>query len=283
MPKTLNFVSTFYSFIVTWLTIGRDDQSFLGASWVGHLLQSAPNRYKRTLALNFLSISPHYFYRIASPAYARMPRRRWLEAEDERNRTTRLKLCRELLEPHMTEATTALDIGCGAGYLAKAVSSHAGKVYASDITLGVIECAKILNASPNIEYVLSSSLGWQSVPDCSIDLAYSVAVIQHVRSSVIHHLFDILSKKLKSGGQAYLMVQLGGDWREEEEWVADRSLMGRLRWKYALNFFPRSEQYFYDLCGSVGLEYCSVGPANNILSSKYDDVYLQHVLHVGKL
>ena len=280
----LKLISTFQSFVATWLTLGRDDQSFIGAPWVCRLLQSAPKRYKKRLALNFLSISPHYFYRIASPDYARMPRRRWLEAEDERNRTTRLKLCKELLEPYMAEGATVLDIGCGGGYLAKAVSSKAGKVFASDISLGVIECAKILISSPNIEFVHSSPPGWQTVPDGSIDLAYSVAVIQHVRSSVIHYLFDILSKKLKAGGQAYLIVQLEGDeWREEEEWVRDQSLMGRLRWKYALNFFPRTEQYFRDLCNSVGLDYCSVKPASDILSSKYDDVYQQHLLHVGKL
>ena len=247
------------------------------------LTEVCPKSLQKRLALNFMSISPHYFYRIASPSYASMPRRRWLEAEDERNRTTRLKLFMELLEPYIAEGATVLDIGCGAGYLAKAASSKAGKVFAIDISPGVIECAKILNPSANIQYVHSSTTGWQTVPDGSINLAYSVAVIQHVRSQVIHYLFDILSKKLKPGGQAYLIVQIEGDgWRKEEEWVRDQSLMGRLRWKYALNFFPRTEQYFRDLCSSVGLDYCSVKPASEFLSSKYDDVYVQNFLHVGK-
>ena len=251
------------------LTMNPCERLVKSSAWVGSLFDTTDSQL--------------YLAAAACAVAVASSRRRWLEAEDERNRTTRLKLCKEILEPYMAEGATVLDIGCGGGYLAKAVSSKAGKVFASDISLGVIECAKILNSSPNIEFVHSSPPGWQTIPDGSIDLAYSVAVIQHVRSSVIHYLFDILSKKLKSGGQAYLIVQLEGDeWREEEEWVRDQSLMGRLRSKYALNFFPRTEQYFRDLCNSVGLDYCSVKPASDILSSKYDDVYQQHLLHVGK-
>jgi SAM-dependent methyltransferase len=279
----LSIINSIQSVVLTWLTLGRDDQSFIGAPWIRHLLKSAPRGWRKRLALEFMAISPHYFYRIASPDYVRMPRRKWLEAEDKRNRVTRLKLFKELLDPYIPVGATVLDIGCGGGYLAKAVSSKAGNLFAVDISLGVLECAKILNSSPNIKFVHSSAPGWQTVPDGIIDTAYSVAVIQHVRSSTIHYLFEILSKKLKPCGNAYLIVQLEGDeFKEEEKWVQDRSLLGQLRWKYALNFFPRSEEYFRDLCNSTGLNYYSVKPVSNILSSKYDDVFQQHLLHVGK-
>jgi SAM-dependent methyltransferase len=280
----LELFSTFRDLIATRLTLGREDQSFIGAAWVCQLLRAAPSRLRRKLALNFLAISPHYFYRIASPEYATMSRSQWLEAESERNRVTRMRLCKELIEPWLQSGDTVLDIGCGGGYLAKAVSLKAKKVFACDISNGVLECARILNSGPNLEFLHSSPAGWGGIPNGSVDLVYSVAVIQHVRAAVIEALFEMMAQKLKPGGQALLQVQLeGAEWREEEQWVRDRSLKGRLRWKYALNFFPRSEAYFRNVCGSVGLEIVSLRPMKEILSGAFDDVFGQHLLSVRRL
>ncbi len=212
-----------------------------------------------------------------------MRRGSWLEAENARNQTTRIQLCRELIEPSLREEDTVLDIGCGAGYLAKAVSLKATKVYACDISKGVLECGKILNSESNLEFLHSSPEGWRRIPDASVDLVYSVAVIQHVRAAVIQSLFEMISRKLKTGGHALLQVQLGGEqWREEEQWACDRSFKGRLRWKYALNFFPRTEDYFRGVCESAGLEISSVKPMNTILSDAFDDVFQQHLLCLRK-
>jgi len=43
--------------------MGREPQSFLDASYLSFLLGISPRSLKRTLSLQVLSMSPHYFYR----------------------------------------------------------------------------------------------------------------------------------------------------------------------------------------------------------------------------
>ncbi len=277
MHKILNFLKAI-------LTNGRDNQAFIGAKWLVVLLRITPRFLKRSMSLRILAISPHYFYRSFRPEYKNMPAKQFLEAEFERNRSTRQQICNQILLPHLKSQYQVLDIGCGPGFLAKAVSQHVKIIYACDISLGVLECARNINGAPNIRYIYSGESGFSQIADSSIDLAYSFAVIQHVRESVIRSLFKVAGKKIKSAGHCVFQVQLDdGKWEKESDWAEKQSLNDRLRLKYGLNFFPRTEDFFQELASEAGFSVIAVRPVSKLLKQPIDDIYHQHLIILSKL
>jgi len=124
-----------------------------------YLLRVCPKSKKRALALRILSLSPHYFYRNINPEYSKLSFCEFLEAEYTRNKVSREKIYSSVLRPCLSKNQVVMDYGCGPGFLAKAVSFIAGKVYAVDISHGVLECAKILNSGDNIEYLYAGRGG----------------------------------------------------------------------------------------------------------------------------
>ena len=266
------------------ITNGRDEQAFIGARWLVLLLRITPRFLRRNLALRMLAVSPHYFYRNNRPEYAAMPMRQFLEAEFERNRSTRERIVNQILLPQLKADDQILEIGCGPGFLAKAASRHVQLVYACDISLGVLECAKTINGAPNIRYIYSGESGFAQIADASLDLAYSFAVIQHVREAVIQSLFMVAGKKIRRGGHCYFQVQLDdGKWKSESAWDQDHSVANRLRLKYGLNFFPRTEDFFRRLAADSGFAVVAVRPVSELLDQPFDDIYYQHLITLCKL
>ncbi len=129
----------YWNIIMNILTLGKENQSFLGARWVELLLKLAPRRYKRQLSLTALSWSPHYFFREIEPEYRRLSHRDFTEKEFERNRSSREKLCNYVLLPYLSSELKVVDFGCGPGFLSKSVSQHVGVVYGIDLSRGVLE------------------------------------------------------------------------------------------------------------------------------------------------
>jgi SAM-dependent methyltransferase len=276
MNKILNLIKAV-------LTNGSDDQAFIGARWLVILLRLTPAFYKRKMALRVLAISPHYFYRSYRPEYKGMPTNQFLESEYERNRCSREKIITQVLLPYLKPEDRALDIGCGPGFLAKAVSKHVKFVYACDISRGVLGCAEIINGAPNIQYIYSGESGFAQIADSSLDLAYTFAVIQHVRESVIKSLFMIAGKKIKPGGRCVFQVQLDdGKWQNESVLAEDQSVAGRLRFKYGLNFFARTEAFFKEAATEAGFTLLSVRPVAELMKVPFDDVYYQHLIILSK-
>jgi ubiquinone/menaquinone biosynthesis C-methylase UbiE len=276
MRKLLNLITAV-------LTNGGDDQAFIGARWLVILLRITPPSLKRKTALRVLAISPHYFYRSYCPEYKHMPTRQFLEAEFERNRASRKKLVAQILLPHLKPDDRVLDVGCGPGFLAKAVSKHVKWVYACDISRGVLECAGIINGAPNIRYIYSGESGFSLIEDSSLDLAYSFAVIQHVRESVIKSIFHVAGRKIKPGGRCLFQVQLDdGKWKQESACAEDQTVGGRLRFKYGLNFFPRSEAFFRDTAAEAGFSLVAARPVSELLNQPFDDIYYQHIITLSK-
>lgn len=265
------------------LTNGGDNQAFIGARWLVILLRVTPGFLKRKVALRIVAISPHYFYRSYRPEYKGMPQKLFLEREFERNSTDRQKICDQILVPYLKPNQQVLEVGCGPGFLSKAVSSRVNTLYACDISRGVLACADVINGAPNIRYIYSGESGFAQIADASLDLAYSFAVIQHVREAVIKSLFQVVAKKMRPGGTCLFQVQLDdGKWKQESEWVNDQSVSGRLRLKYALNFFPRSEKFFQDLAQETGFSVSAVRPVSELLDKPFDDVYYQHLIVLTK-
>lgn len=277
MGKILNLLKAI-------LTTGRDHQAFIGARWVVLLLRITPRFLREGMALRILSLSPHYFYRTVRPEDKKLTHGEWLEAERARNHSSRETICDQILLPSLKPDDRVLDIGCGPGFLARAVSRHVNLVYACDISLGVLACARIINHAGNIRYIYSGASGFEQIDDASLDLAYSFAVFQHVREAVIKYLFQVASRKLRAGGACLFQVQLDEEkWKKESNWEDDKSVTGQLRLKYALNFFPRSEGFFRELAAETGFSVVAIRLLSEVLAHPFDDIYYQHLIVLAKL
>jgi SAM-dependent methyltransferase len=240
-------------------------QNFLGARWVERAVGLAPTPARRRLALRLLALSPHYFYS------------RDLRGEHERNRQSRQFLADALVGPHLTGDMQVLDYGCGPGYLAHAVAPKAAHVDAVDISRGVLACARVLNGRPNITYQTPDELRRRDVP---VDLAYSFAVVQHLRTGALAAMLSVLAGTLRSGGVILLHFAVPGPgrWRTEAEWLADRSLAGRARWRYGLNCFGRPPAELTSLVRAHGFTDVTVRALNEDLACPGDDIATQHLL-----
>jgi SAM-dependent methyltransferase len=259
------------------LTLGREEQSFLGARWIPVLLRRAPSLGKRRLALSVLSWSPHYFYRRPEYQYHGLSHSEFTEREFERNRITREKLARLVLGPHLDTSHAVLDYGCGAGFLVHHVSGVARTVYGVDVSQGVLECARVLNAMPNARFIHTSNMG--DIADATIDLAYSIAVAQHITDSLLQQILETLRLKLKPHGKLLLHVVLDADgWRREETWREDSSLSGRLKLQYGLNCFSRSEPQIRQMLEAAGFGAIVIRPMSDFCPDPFDDVCTQHLV-----
>jgi len=265
----------YFDVALTALTLGRDDQSFLDARWIAGLLRRAPSRARRRLALSILSVSPHYFYR--QPAYEGLSHADFTEREFERNLATRARLGRLILGPYVQAHQVVLDYGCGPGFLVRYAAGLAKTVYGVDISRGVLECARIINSAPNASFVHTAAMA--AIGDATIDLAYSVAVAQHLTDAALARAFEALRQKLKPGGRLLLHVVLDAEgWRSEEEWRRDASIAGRLKLKYGLNCFTRRERRVRDMLETAGFGSIVVRPMRDICPEPFDDVCTQHLV-----
>jgi len=257
------------------LTLGREDQSFLDARWIAALLRNAPSSSRRRLALSILSLSPHYFYR--RPEYDGLSHAEFVEREFERNRATREKLGECILGPHLEARQVVLDYGCGPGFLVQYVARFAETVYGVDISRGVLECARVINGTPNAAFVHTGSV--DEIGDATVDLAYSVAVAQHLTDSTLEGVLETIRRKLRPAGRFLLHVVLDAEGcRTEDEWRRDLSITGRLKLKYGLNCFTRSEKRVRKMLEAAGFGSIVVRPMREMFPEPLDDVCTQHLV-----
>lgn len=264
-----NSLYVFYSF----LTNGSAPQSFIGARWLTALLRNAPSNIKKSLALQVLGLSPHYFLPSADTAYDKLSRKQFLEAEFERNRRGREKIFSEILQRFVNSNNSVLDYGCGPGFLAHAAAPHVRQVYALDISRGALECAKILNGADNIKYLFALNEEKEIIADASLDAVYSFAVIQHVTDEVLKDILEFCFQKLKPRGKLILQVQLEEtSWRTEEEWKADKSIAGRVRLSQGLNCFARTAEKISDFVTTTGFSEIEFKNISEMVTENFDDI-----------
>jgi SAM-dependent methyltransferase len=241
-------------------------QNFLGARWIERLVDSAPCGHRERVALWLLSLSPHYFYD------------RDIRSEAERNRRSRQALADALVAPYVNKSSRVLDYGCGPGYMAYAVGQIVDHVYAVDISRGVLACARVLNGRSNVTFLRPAEIHHKQE---RVDLAYSFAVVQHLRTEIVSEMLDAIAGRLRPDGVLLLHFALPsqGGWRTEDEWFADRSVRGRAKLRYGLNCFGRSADEMSALVSSSGFTDVVVRSLSGVINIPGgDDIARQHWL-----
>jgi len=256
-----------------------DSQVFLGASWVPLSIRMAPRKWRKRIALEWLAISPHYFFRTAKNE--NLGHFSFLMSEWERNKRSRQLLADQIVKPYISPEFTILDYGCGPGWLAAAASSYAKRVIACDISKGVLECARVLNARPNLEYLEVHQTGLSEIENSSVDLIYSFAVIQHINDDTFYKILEEFHRVMKCGSIILCHVVLGGGigWRTEVQWREDRSIAGRTKWVAGLHCFARDPEQITAIVKASGFVDIALDP---IHLPGDDDLAHQHLLRFMK-
>lgn len=266
--------------IAKWgLTLGREPQTFLGAKWIPAFLKRSSGRNRRLWALRILSFSPHYFIRPDSPEFAGLTHNEYLEKAFANCAVSREKIYEHILQPHLKPADRALDYGCGPGFLAKVVAPKVEYLYACDISTGALACAGILNAAPNLKYVVANTEGLGEIPDGSLDVIFSFALIQHLTDGVFEMVLSNCRRMLKTGGLLVLHIKLLDEfWKTEDEWKNDTSIEGKLKYKYGLHCFGRTEEKHIEIVKSSGFENVAIEEIAKLVPENFDDICSQHLL-----
>jgi SAM-dependent methyltransferase len=220
---------------------GRGPQNFLGGAWVARWLARTPAGRRRRRALRVLGRSPHYFFGRQS-GDGRLSDE-GLESKYARHAASREHLCRQLFAPVLSPDSVVLEYGCGPGFLARAIATRVRTVYACDISQGALACAAVLNPAPALTYLPATPDGLARIADNSLDLVCSFALTQHLNDAIFDEVLRNCSRRLKPGGAiAFQMRCDDPGWRTEQQWRDDRTVRGRLRFRYGLHCFGRSAE-----------------------------------------
>lgn len=265
------------------ITLGKESQNFLGAKWIPAFLKRLPESKKRIWALRIMSMSPHYFLEPDNPAYLGMNNRQYLEAAFQSLTKSRIDIYEKILKQYLDETFAVLDYGCGPGFLAKATAPHVRKIFAIDISAGAIACAKIINPAPNIQYLKATETCLKDIPAKSLDAVYSFAVVQHLTDEVFEIVLENCKQKLKPDGTLILHIQLIDEiWRTEEQWKSDRSTKGKVKLKYGLHCFGRTEQEHIDIVSRHQFTHIKLEKIEDIIQERFEEIRSQRLLTARK-
>ena len=141
----------------------------------------------------------------------------------------------------------------------------------------MLACARVLNGHPNITYQTPEEF-WGA--GRVVDVAYSFAVVQHLRAGALADALGFLAMAVRPGGllMLHFAVPDGTRWRTEAYWRADGSLASRAKLRYALNCFGRSTTEMVDLVTRHGFTEAVVSPLSGSITVPGDDIPQQHIL-----
>lgn len=262
---------------------GKDSQNFLGARWIGWFLSKTRPENRRIWALRILSMSPHYFLDRNNPKYVGMSNDDYLSATFEALVISREDIYQKILKPYLKEDYVVLDYGCGPGFLSRVVAPRVKLIYGIDISSGAIECAKVLNSAENIEYYVADVNGLATIPNGSIDVVYSFAVIQHLTNEVFEIVLNNCFEKLKSDGNLILHIQLNDEvWKSEDTIRAGSTIEARLKYEIGLHCFGRSEAEHVEILTKCGFETSAVISLAELVPEMEAEVSSQRLLIASK-
>jgi cyclopropane fatty-acyl-phospholipid synthase-like methyltransferase len=108
-------------------------------------------------------------------------------------------------------------------------------------------------------------------------------MVQHLSDEVFAGVLKNCYRKLKSGGRLILHIQLtDNEWRTEDEWRADTSIKGKLKYKYGLHCFGRTEERHREMVKKAGFEDIVVREIGEYVPEEFDDVCSQSLLTARK-
>lgn len=114
-----------------------------------------------------------------------------------------------LLRPLLAEGTgwgTVIDVGCGAGRMARQLATMYERVVGVDVAPAMLELAASLNRDrPNLDFRLGAG-DRLPVEDASADLVFSFQVLQHIDPVVLPGLIADMYRALRPGGSVLLHV-----------------------------------------------------------------------------
>ena len=110
----------------------------------------------------------------------------------------------------------AVDFGCGAGRLTRAMAVHFGKVIGLDVSASMIAAARDLNADvANIEFIENTASELIGIDDASVDFVFSHITLQHIPSKLAIGYVEEFLRILAPGGVAVFQFVDASDasWR----------------------------------------------------------------------
>ena len=97
----------------------------------------------------------------------------------------------------------ALDFGCGAGRLSRALARHFERVIGVDVSASMVDAARRLNADvPNVEFRENAAASIDRVADASVDFVFSHITLQHIPGDLAAGYVAEFFRVLAPGGVA---------------------------------------------------------------------------------
>lgn len=131
----------------------------------------------------------------------------------------------------------ALDFGCGAGRLTRALAAHFEHVVGVDVSSSMVATARRLNAGiDNVEFRCNTSPRIEGVANASVDFVFSHITLQHIPAEFAAAYIDEFYRVLAPGGVAVFQFVVGADrsWRGkvfEHVPIGGLNLMRRIVWR----------------------------------------------------
>jgi SAM-dependent methyltransferase len=131
----------------------------------------------------------------------------------------------------------ALDFGCGAGRLSRALAQGFERVLGVDVSASMIDVARTLNADVGgIEFRCNPSARLEGVADASVDFVFSHIVLQHIPADLAAGYVEEFFRVLAPGGAAVFQFVSGTDPSLRGRFfeaapVSTMNLLRRLAWR----------------------------------------------------
>jgi hypothetical protein len=100
---------------------------------------------------------------------------------------------------------------------------------------------------------------------------------------LVDNIFKLFYDKLKNSGKVLIQVQLlDPAWKTEDEWIADKTLSGKFKYKYGLNCFSNSMSFYLEKVEKNKLKFLSMVEMKELLPYAFDDLYNQQLIIAEK-